>query len=92
MATWQVQQAKSRLSELLEEADVKGPQLIRRHGMDRSVVLSVHDYEQLLSKAPAAAGSDLKEFLLGGPKLDPDDDFFYDVKREHHRRDVEFDD
>jgi prevent-host-death family protein len=92
MTTWQVQQAKSRLSELLEDADEKGPQLIRRHGTDRAVVLSVRDYEQLASNSPARADSDLKEFLLGGPKLDPDDEFFLDVKREHHRRDIDFDD
>jgi len=32
MANWQVQEAKTRLSELIEEADKKGPQIITRHG------------------------------------------------------------
>jgi len=32
MALWQVQQAKTRLSEVIEDAQGKGPQVITRHG------------------------------------------------------------
>lgn len=65
MAVWQVQEAKTRLSELIEEANSKGPQIITRHGQERAVILSVTDYRVLTAHQP-----DLKEYLLGGPKVD----------------------
>ena len=65
MALWQVQQAKTRLSEVIEEAHDKGPQIITRHGSERAVVLSIEDYRALTAHKP-----DLKAYLLGGPKVD----------------------
>ena len=62
---WQVNEAKSRFSELIEQADAKGPQIITRHGRDRAVVLSVKDFRKL-----EAAKPDFKEYLLAGPKID----------------------
>ena len=65
MAVWQVQEAKTRLSEVIEEANSKGPQFITRHGSERAVILSVKDYRALTAHKP-----DLREYLLGGPKVD----------------------
>lgn len=65
MAIWQVQDAKTRFSEVIEEAHAKGPQIITRHGTERAVVLSIADYRALTAHKP-----DLKEYLLGGPKAD----------------------
>ncbi len=65
MALWQVQEAKTRLSEVIEEARDKGPQFITRHGTERAVVLSIEDYRALTAHKP-----DLKAYLLGGPKVD----------------------
>jgi antitoxin Phd len=65
MAVWQVQEAKTRLSEVIEEANSKGPQFITRHGSERAVILSVKDYQALTAHKP-----DLREYLLGGPKVD----------------------
>jgi len=65
MAIWQVQEAKTRLSEVIEDAIVKGPQIITRHGSERAVVLSIADYRALTAHKP-----DLREYLLGGPKVD----------------------
>lgn len=65
MALWQVQQAKTRLSEVIEEARGKGPQIITRHGAERAVVLSIEDYRALTAHKP-----DLKAYLLGGPKVE----------------------
>jgi antitoxin Phd len=65
MAIWQLQEAKTRLSELIEEANAKGPQIITRHGSERAVVLSMADYRALTAHKP-----DLREYLLGGPKVD----------------------
>jgi antitoxin Phd len=65
MAVWQVQEAKTRLSEVIEDANSKGPQIITRHGSERAVILSIADYRALTAHKP-----DLKEYLLGGPKVD----------------------
>ena len=64
MATWQVQDAKTRLSEVIERARIEGPQMITRHGTARAVVLSVEDYRVLEAHRP-----DFKAYLLGGPKV-----------------------
>ena len=69
MATWQVQEAKSRFSELLEEADRQGPQIITRHGAERSVVLSIEEYRKL-TEAPSEPKLSFRDYLLSGPKVD----------------------
>ena len=48
---WQLQQAKTRLSEVIEEAHARGPQIITRHGSPFAVVLSHADYERLKRRA-----------------------------------------
>jgi antitoxin Phd len=65
MAQWQLQEAKTRFSEVIEEAHTKGPQIITRHGAERAVILSMVDYRALVAHKP-----NLKEYLLGGPKVD----------------------
>lgn len=65
MARWQVQEAKSRFSEVIESAEQKGPQIITKHGAERAVVLSIGDFRALTAHKPG-----LKEYLLGGPKVD----------------------
>ena len=73
MATWQVQEAKTRLSEVIERARTEGPQTITRHGTERAVVLSVEDYRALAAHKP-----DFKTYLLGGPAVDD-----FPVERDH---------
>lgn len=46
-ATWQVQEAKSRLSELIEDARHKGAQMITRHGKPVAVLVSAEEYSRL---------------------------------------------
>ena len=65
MATWQVQDAKAKFSELIELARTDGVQMITRHGVERAVLLSVEDYRALAEHRP-----DFKAYLLGGPKAD----------------------
>jgi len=65
VATWQVQDAKTRLSEVIERARTEGPQIITRHGTERAVVLSIEDYRAFVAHEP-----DFKAYLLGGPKVD----------------------
>jgi len=77
MTTWQVQEAKTRLSEVIERARTEGPQTITRHGAERAIVISIEDYRALVAHKP-----DFKEHLLGGPKVD---DFSIDRDRDTGR-------
>ena len=45
--TWQLQEAKSRLSELVDEALWHGPQVITRRGLEAVVVLSFAEYTKM---------------------------------------------
>ena len=65
MSKWQLQEAKTRFSEVIEAANRSGPQIITRHGRDRAVVLSIDQYRALTAHKP-----NLRDYLLGGPKLD----------------------
>lgn len=65
---WQVQEAKSNLSELIGKAESDGPQIITRHGKKVAVVVSAEEYgrfqrsgESLLAlcRRFAGAGDDL---------------------------------
>ncbi len=65
MATWPVQEAETRLIELIERARVEGPQVITSSGTESAVVLSVEEYRRILALKP-----DFKRHLLGGPKVE----------------------
>ena len=62
--TWQIQQAKQRLSEVLERATKEGPQIVTRHGKEVAVVVGIDEYKRLLARR-----LDFKRFLLEGPPL-----------------------
>lgn len=47
MNTWQLQEAKARLSEVIKKAKKDGPQRITVHGQPSVVVLSSGEYERL---------------------------------------------
>lgn len=48
--TWQLQDAKNRLSELVETTLTDGPQVITRRGRDTAVLISYADYQKLVQK------------------------------------------
>ena len=62
MQTWQLQHAKNRLSEVVDQVLTHGPQMITRRGIDTVVVLSVEDYRRL--RTPK---TDLVEFFRSSP-------------------------
>ena len=47
MGTWQLQEAKARLSEVIKKAAKEGPQKITVHGEATAVVISSEEYERL---------------------------------------------
>ena len=59
---WQLQEAKNRLSEVVNLANEQGPQVITRHGEEVAVVLSYDDWKKL-----AAKPSKLSEFFQSCP-------------------------
>lgn len=65
MAIWQVQEAKTKLSEVIDRAINEGPQTITRHGKARAVLLSVEEYDALANRKP-----NFVDFLLNGPRFD----------------------
>jgi len=65
MSLWQVQEAKARLSEVIEDAQTLGPQIISKHGVERAVVLSIAEYRGLTK-----GKRDFKSWILNGPKFD----------------------
>lgn len=50
--TWTLQDAKSRLSEVLRRARTDGPQRLTVHGRESAVVLSVEEFRRLKGKGP----------------------------------------
>ena len=60
MATWPVQDAKARFSELLEACMTEGPQLVTKRGADAAVLVPVEEWRRL----QAAARPSLKQLLL----------------------------
>lgn len=48
LRTWQLQEAKNKLSKVVEEALTRGPQLITRHGVEAAIVLSYAEYRSLV--------------------------------------------
>jgi antitoxin Phd len=46
--TWQLQEAKNKFSEVVEEAIRNGPQVVTKRGVETAIVLSFEDYQKLL--------------------------------------------
>jgi prevent-host-death family protein len=59
---WQLQEAKSKFSQLVRQALSEGPQIVIRHGEEVAVVLSIDDYRRLSEPRPS-----LLELLLDSP-------------------------
>ncbi|MDP2992332.1 MAG: type II toxin-antitoxin system Phd/YefM family antitoxin [Deltaproteobacteria bacterium] len=59
---WQLQEAKNRLSEVVEEAISHGPQVITKRGVEAVIVLSYTEYRRML-----AAQKKLSEFFRESP-------------------------
>jgi antitoxin Phd len=71
-ASWQLQAAKARFSELFRRARSEGPQLITRQGKEGVVMISDEQYERLVGKAhqPKSLLQFFRESPLVGVELD----------------------
>lgn len=73
MRTWQLQEAKARLSEVIKQASKEGPQTITMRGEPTAVVISINEYERL--RRPKG---NFVEFMRKSPLFGVD----LDMKRE----------
>ena len=60
--TWQLQEAKSKFSQLVEDAMHKEPQIVTKHGDNAVVVLSFEEYTKITKPK-----TDLVKFLRDSP-------------------------
>ena len=69
MRTWQLQDAKARLSEVVKKAEKEGPQGITVHGHSTAVVISSKQYERL-TQPQGSFVSFMRQSPLYGVELD----------------------
>nr|VFK08243.1 MAG: prevent-host-death family protein [Candidatus Kentron sp. LPFa]VFK20915.1 MAG: prevent-host-death family protein [Candidatus Kentron sp. LPFa]VFK24059.1 MAG: prevent-host-death family protein [Candidatus Kentron sp. LPFa]VFK63396.1 MAG: prevent-host-death family protein [Candidatus Kentron sp. UNK]VFK71660.1 MAG: prevent-host-death family protein [Candidatus Kentron sp. UNK] len=65
MQTWQLQEAKSRFSELVVNTLSEGPQLVTRRGTEAVVVMAASEFHRTRSKPS------LRDVLLNAPRGEP---------------------
>ncbi|MEN9313666.1 MAG: hypothetical protein RIS35_59 [Pseudomonadota bacterium] len=63
MHTWQLQEAKSRFSEVVDLSLSEGPQLVTRRGEEAVVILAASEYRRLSGQTP-----NLVKCLLDAPR------------------------
>jgi antitoxin Phd len=66
MATWQLQEAKAKLSEVIDTAEKKGPQTITRRGVEAAVVVPIDQWRKMQTTSKRT----LLEVLQSGPQFD----------------------
>jgi len=59
---WQLQEAKNKFSEVVEEALSQGPQVVTRRGVEAVIILSYAEYRELI-----ASQKKLSEFFRQSP-------------------------
>ena len=67
--TWQLQDAKSKFSQLVEKAMVDEPQFVTKHGNNAVVVISFEEYKRI-TKPKSDLVSFFKNSPLAGVELD----------------------
>lgn len=70
MNSWQLQDAKSHFSQMVELASQGQPQLVTKHGRNKVIVLSIEHYEQLIQQKTGYAS--FIHALLSAPKAELD--------------------
>ena len=63
MASWKLQDAKARFSEVVERALHDGPQIVTRHGENAVVIVAYRDF------VGAEPTRDFRDFLMSIPRL-----------------------
>jgi prevent-host-death family protein len=66
MHTWQLQEAKSRFSEVVDLTLKEGPQIVTRRGRETVVILAADEYRRMTGAAPSLLAT-----LLNAPRGEP---------------------
>ena len=82
LQTWQLQEAKNKLSRVIEDAIHRGPQIITRRGTEVAIVLSMDEYRKITARKEK-----LSEFFSQSPLAGIDLDLTRDTSAA--RQDVE---
>ncbi len=61
-STWTVAEAKAKFSEVIDQAQTRGPQTVTRHGRSAVVIVSVAEWERTTKRA-----GNLAEFFAASP-------------------------
>jgi prevent-host-death family protein len=69
MRQWQLQEAKNRLSELIQACLQNGPQIVTKRGKETAVLLSIEEYQRLIKPKESLADF-LQKSPLKGVNLD----------------------
>lgn len=59
---WPLQEAKNKLSEVIDRASKGGPQIVTRHGKRVAVIVSAREFDRL-----SGSGTSLWEYLRAAP-------------------------
>ena len=70
---WQLQEAKNKFSEVVEQALLQGPQLVTRRGVEAVIILPYAEYRKLI-----ASQKRLSEFFRQSPLAKTDIDLSRD--------------
>lgn len=73
MQTWQMQDAKARLSQVVRQAELEGPQDITLHGRSVAVVLSREAFDRLTGRTAS-----LLDFMQASPLAGLDDELVFE--------------
>lgn len=79
--SWQLQQAKNKLSQLIDAAVQVGPQIITRRGTEVVIVLSYAEYQKLVAAKPK-----LSDFFRNSPLAEAN----LDLSRDQSKLRAEF--
>lgn len=80
--TWQLQEAKNKFSQVIENAVNSGPQIITKRGAEVAIVISYAEYQKMI----ASRGS-LSSFFRDSPLVGADVDLARD--KSHARENIE---
>jgi prevent-host-death family protein len=83
--SWALQDAKNRFSEVVQRAGREGPQTVTVRGKRAVVVMSVAEYDALVSRRPS-----LVDDLLSGPDWDEELAAAVNARSKTPGRSVEF--
>ena len=72
---WQLQDAKNKFSNLVDQAQHNGPQVVTKHGKDAVVIISIDEYKKLTKPK-----INLVNFLQNSPLAKEDLDLTRDKK------------